>query len=261
MKGDYMKILFDIDSFLYTGLRLVLLALGVIVVLWVVFRVLNNMFGEQTTIEPADPQELLDSDYEMRDHALNEMLNTIYMTYNIEDGKAATHSYQNDLDRMVVKVAFDDVLFICTADWRLGKYIIDTTVFRAPTGAEPATVVFHKQKSFKMNENSYVIDYRRFMKFLKYVQDVSFKSLSFEEVISDAASIAQDPALKTLTPEQLEHLLYDAATMCSNLLNHRKWRRNRDFFLAYSMLMAYICANGKKENMIKYLKAENEEEV
>lgn len=253
--------LFDIDGFLYTGLRAVLFILGIVVVAWIVSKVLEGFFGEQTTIEPADPQELLNSDYEMRDHALNEMLNVIYMTYNIDDGKAATHSYQNDLDKMVIKVAFDDVLFICTADWRLGKYIIDATVFKAATGAEPATVVFHKQKSFKMNENSYVIDYSRFMKFLKYVQDVSFKSLSFEEVISDAASIAQDPELKELTPEQLEHLLYDAATMCSNLLNHRKWRRNRDFFMSYSMLMAYICASGKKDNMIKYLKAENEEEA
>ena len=252
--------LFDIDGFLYTGLRAVLFILGIVAIAWVVSKILDRLFGEKTTIEPADPQQLLDSDFDMRDHALNEMLNVIYMTFDVDESKAVTNSYQPDLNKIVIKVAFADLLFICTADWFAGKYTIDVNAFRNSGAGEIALVAFKKKKSFKMDKNSYIINYKALMKFLKRVQDIEFKSMSLQEIINDAAAMANDPALKSLTPEQLDHLLYDAATIQSNLLNHRNWRRNKKFFLSYSMLMAFICSSGKKDEMIKYLKDEQEDE-
>ena len=228
------------------------IALAIILIGWVLKLIYDKIFGIKTTIEPVDPQELLDSEFEKRDDGLNELVNMIYSAFNVKPDEVTTKSYQSELGCMIVKLAFFDMLFTIAADWSKKTYTIGvTTLNRVDVGSMD---IYEQTKKFKMNPQTYLINYKKLSKFLNGLVIEE----DFEDILQNIADIVRAaPELEKLPEDKRFEMLFEVAVSMSNLLKIKKFAKNRDFSMAYTRLMFFICASGKRLDMINFLKELN----
>lgn len=229
--------------------------LAIILIGWVVWLIYDHFFGTKTTIEPTDPQELLDSEFTKRDDGLNELVNFICMNFSVNEQELKTKTYQSDLDSMVVKLSFRNIDCIIISNWAKHIYEIQLTCFD-DTMVGALKIADHKSKVFKMNKQTFLADYVQLQKFLDGFKQTMNARISVNDMLEDIASIARDPELETLDDISKNVVLYQAAQQMANLLCDKKFRCNEEFVCAYTQIMIYICASGKRDGMVKYLQGE-----
>lgn len=229
----------------------VLLAIALILYVW------RTFFTPSQTLEPEDPQALIDSEFQKRDDSLNELINHICMIFEVNAEQLQTNSYQSDLDTMTVKIGFDNMMICVVSNWSNKTYEVQLMHFNTNVAAKE--VVNRAKKVFKMDKNTLMADYTKVSAFVvKFIERINAQTTT-EDMINEVAQIIHSPELKDLSQEQLNTLLYTCAQNMSELLTRSKFRRSKGFILTYSQLMAYICASGKADEMVKYLKQEVDE--
>lgn len=233
--------------------------LVVIFVGWVLWIIYDYFFRAKTTIEPADPQELLDSEFTKRDDGLNELVSFICMNFSVNEQELKTKTYQSDLDSMIVKLSFSNIDCVVISNWAKYTHEIQLTCFDDTT-ITALKITDHRSKVFKMNKQTFLADYVRIEKFLSEFKQTINVQTSVNDILQDIASIARAPELEELSDIRKNVTLYQAAQQMANLLYDKKFRSNEEFICAYTQLMIYICSSGKRDEMVKYLKNELEEE-
>lgn len=222
---------------------------------WVVWLIYDHFFGTKTTIEPTDPQELLDSEFTKRDDGLNELVNFICMNFSVNEQELKTKTYQSDLDSMVVKLSFRNIFCVIISNWAKNTYEIQLSCFDE-TMVTALKITDHRSKVFKMDKQTFLADYVRVEKFLGGFKQTMNARTSVNDMLEDIASITRDPGLEELDDTSKNVTLYQAAQQMANLLCDKKFRSNEEFVGAYIQLMIYICASGKREEMVEYLQGE-----
>lgn len=229
----------------------VLLAVALILYVWKTF------FAPHQTLEPEDPQALIDSEFQKRDDSLNELISYICTIFEVDAEKLETNSYQSDLDTMVIKIGFNNTTICIVSNWSNKTYEVQLMHFNTNVAAKE--VVNRAKKVFKMDKNTLMADYTKVSAFVgKFIEEVNAQT-STEDMVNEIAQIIHSPELKDLNQEQLNTLLYTCASNMSELLTRSKFRRSKWFIIVYSQLMSYICASGKADDMVKYLKGETDE--
>lgn len=222
----------------------VLLAVALILYVW------RTFFAPRQALEPEDPQALIDSEFQKRNDSLNELISYICTLFEVDVEQLQTNSYQSDLDSMVVKVAFDNTAICVVSNWYNKTYQVQLMHFSTNVAAK---------KVFKMDKNTLMANYTKVGAFVnKFIEEVNGQT-DMQDMIDELAQIIHAPELKDLTQEQLNTLLYTCAQNMSELLTRSKFRRSKEFLIIYSQLMSYICASGKADEMVKYLKGEIDE--
>lgn len=229
--------------------------LAIILIGWVVWLIYDHFFGTKTTIEPSDPQELLDSEFNKRDDGLNELVNFICMNFSVNEQELKAKTYQSDLDSMIVKLSLSNIDCVIISNWAKYTYEVQMTCFD-DTMVSALKITDRRSKVFKMDKQTFLADYVRVEKFLNGFKQAMNARTSVNDMLEDIASIAREPELEELDDTRKNIALYQAAQQMANLLCDKKFGCNEEFICAYTQIMIYICASGKRDEMVKYLLGE-----
>ena len=240
---------------LLTWLFIILAALGLVIgVLFIV----DWLFGENMTVEAVDPQELLDSDFNMRDAQLTAFINVILSHLEATEEDVNLQNYQPEINRMIIVLTVADTRFTIVADWN--KYIYEVTASKFDQSSKLEMIISELKKTFKMNKKTYEVSYVKMHKFLSKYDNLSLTDASVSSIMGSVAEVARMSELDELTDTEKDRILFSCLTDMTYMLDKKKFGKDKRFIALYSGLMTYLCAKGKRLEYVDYLKEDADAE-
>lgn len=237
--------------FLITLLDVVFISIiGVLIVLGIYF--IAGSKGSEMTIEPEDPQALIDSEFELRDSVINEFVNSVLASFDVREGEAEIKQFQPGLNFMIIKITFGEYLATCSIDFNKQVYNLHLNYYCVRDGETQSA---NMERVFKMNKTNWSVNFTDVANFISEFEEEVLGLSSFEDLIQNIVELAKDPELVKLADEGKYNMLYDAAEHMVNIIYSVKDKKlRRQLIMPYAKVLGFICANEKTSDMVAYFK-------
>lgn len=242
--------------FLVTLLDVVFICIiGILIVLGIYF--IAGSRGSEMTLEPEDPQALIDSEFELRDSVINEFVNSVLASFDVREGEAELKQFQPALNFMVIKITFGEYLVTCSIDFDKKVYNLHLNYYCVRDGETQSA---NMERVFKMNKTNWSVNFTDVANFISEFEEEVLSLSNFEDLIQNIVELAKDPELVKLTAESKYNMLYDAAEhMASIIYSVKDKKLRRQLIMPYAKILGFICANEKTNDMVAYFKMIPEE--